>query len=359
MSGLAATACATTTGRATDPSRATNGASVGTKRARFEESDDIPVSVGKYSAVGEMERAYRGTVQAVYFPPAMRVPTRVPVATAAAAATSTGTSTGSTKKVSAAKKQTEAAASGNARKPIPLKSAPKEIEQGFLDQGYEYVVGVDEAGMGSLCGPVTVCACITPIDVITGGVRDSKSFNTPSLVKRRDSIYDILQSDQRIHKAIVYMDHQYVDKHNVQVAGLDGMTRAVDTLLEECPVPDGSRIKIIIDGNKAPKSLMDRYDCLLLPKADVLTYCTGAASIFAKVSRDRYMEKVLHPLFPEYGWDTNHGYPRQDHMTLVRNLGYSAFHRISFNPCNKVQMSEHSKEWLATGHNVDDYAPPD
>jgi len=238
-----------------------------------------------------------------------------------------------------------------------LKSAPKEIERALIEEGYQYIIGVDETGVGSIAGPLCVCAVHVPLEVDIEGVRDSKSFASDSLKIRRDEIYDQLNQDPRVKKQIVFLDHNYVDKHNPLKTRMDGMAMSVEQLIVAEKVLERYKLEdivVLIDGNCGPKQLTEKYQCRLIVKGDVNCYAIGAASIFAKIVRDRYMTK-LHAHFPEYGWDVNHGYPCSDHMQTVRAIGNSNFHRVSFNPCKTRDYSVKAKEWM-TKHKTTDAA---
>jgi ribonuclease HII len=234
-----------------------------------------------------------------------------------------------------------------------LKSAPKDIERELLDCGYRYLIGVDECGVGSLAGPITVCAAHVPLEVDHGGVRDSKTLSAV----QRDEAYKALHGDERVKKQIVFFDHIYVDNHNNLQTRLDGMTKSVEQLIVQERVLERFKLEevcVLIDGNAGPHELTSKYACRLIVRGDAHSYAIGAASNLAKVTRDRYMD-MLHPQFPEYEWNKNKGYPSDGgkHMTTVRAMGNSVFHRRSFTPCNQVALSKHAKEWLKEHKHTD------
>jgi len=245
-----------------------------------------------------------------------------------------------------------ASGDANRRKLPKLKSAPKEIERDVMKQGSKFIIATDETGVGSLAGPLCVCAVHVPLEVDHEGVRDSKSFQSDALKSRRDDVFNALNNDTRVKKQIVFLDHEYVDQHNNLQTRLDGMTKSVEQLIEAENVLSRYKkedIVVLIDGNRGPKELTDKYDCRLIVKGDTKSYAIGAASIFAKVVRDRYMTQ-MHKVFPEYNWVINKGYPSDNgrHMRIVSSIGNSPFHRKTFHPCKTMGLSVHAKEWLKT-----------
>lgn len=181
---------------------------------------------------------------------------------------------------------------------------------------FERIAGVDEAGRGPLAGPVVVAAVILnpqhPID----GLRDSKKISE----KKRETLF-IQIKQYALSYAIEIVTVEEIDQINILQATLKGMQRSVNAL-------DTRPSRVLIDGNQAPK--LD-YPCQTIIQGDDLEPAISAASILAKVSRDRLM-KQYHQTYPEYGFDRHKGYPTAAHMTQLREVGACPIHRRSFAP---------------------------
>ncbi len=182
------------------------------------------------------------------------------------------------------------------------------------------VAGVDEAGRGPLAGPVVVAAVVLNPDRPIDGLADSKKLNE----KRRENLYPLIID--RCHAwAVVEIEATEIDRINILQATLLGMKQAVEQLL---PPPSLA----LIDGNQAPD-----LDCIVrtIVKGDSLEPAISAASILAKVSRDRLMKR-LHLQYPVYGFDRHKGYPTADHLERLRRFGPCPIHRKSFAPVRNV-----------------------
>jgi len=178
------------------------------------------------------------------------------------------------------------------------------------------VAGVDEAGRGPLAGPVVAAAVILPARQPIRGLRDSKQLTAA----RREMLYEQIVK-QAAAFAIVSVDVVEIDQLNILQATLIGMQRAVLQL----PVAPS---QVLIDGNKAPTL---PYPCRTIVGGDALEAAISAASILAKVSRDRYMQ-TQHQRFPCYGFDQNKGYPTPGHLQALKEHGPCELHRRSFAP---------------------------
>lgn len=176
--------------------------------------------------------------------------------------------------------------------------------------------GVDEAGRGALAGPVVVAAVILDPARPISGLDDSKRLTA----NRRTDLCKIIIDRVRAY-SIVSIDPATIDRINILQATLLGMKQAVEQL---DPVPDLA----LIDGNRAPELTIP---CRTIIKGDQLEACISAASILAKVSRDRYMQEQ-HQRFPCYGFDHNKGYPTPDHLQALPQHGPCEIHRQSFGP---------------------------
>nr|WP_052317354.1 ribonuclease HII [Corynebacterium terpenotabidum] len=192
----------------------------------------------------------------------------------------------------------------------------RTLEWAAHKAGLGPVVGVDEAGRGACCGPVTVAACVLPPGPLPelDGLTDSKKL-TP---KRRDALFDVIR-DVAVDCSVVHIPASYVDTWGIQHANLGGMRRAV-ARLEVRPgyiLTDAMKV----DGFTAPH--------LPVVKGDLICRCISAASVLAKVSRDRLMVE-LDGRFPGYGLAGHKGYGTAAHMESVCLLGGTPEHRYTY-----------------------------
>lgn len=186
------------------------------------------------------------------------------------------------------------------------------------------VVGVDEAGRGPLAGPVLCAAVILPPDDGLAGLDDSKKLTEA----RRERLFDAIRGIAAGY-AIVAVEAEEIDRLNIFQATMQGMTRAVLALPTR---PDIA----LIDGNKIPPGLPCAARALV--GGDALERSIMAASILAKVSRDRLMQ-ALHVQYPEYGFDRHKGYPTPAHLQALRHHGACPQHRRSFAPVRSALAS--------------------
>ena len=184
----------------------------------------------------------------------------------------------------------------------------------FEGQGYTLICGADEAGRGPLCGPVVAAACILPEGTVIEGLNDSKKL-TP---KKRDKLFDEIK-EKALTYCIAQSSVEEIDRYNILEASLLAMRRAIDGLY---PAPEAA----LIDGN------VDR-DFALPARAvihgDALVPAIAAASILAKVSRDRGCIE-LDAQYPQYGIAGHKGYGTKVHMNALREHGPSPIHRARF-----------------------------
>ncbi len=184
------------------------------------------------------------------------------------------------------------------------------------------IAGVDEAGRGPLCGPVVAGAVVflkydfddMPI------ISDSKQMNE----HQRDIAYDWITNNPNIIWAVGESSPSEIDKLNILWASMQAMERAVDNLSmnpEFC----------LIDGNRVPKKL----NGMAVVKGDAKSLSIAAASIVAKVTRDRYMKR-LSGQYPQYNWNKNNGYPTPEHLQAIEKYGINEHYRKSFGPVKKI-----------------------
>lgn len=175
--------------------------------------------------------------------------------------------------------------------------------------------GVDEAGRGPLCGPVSVAACILNPDDPIEGINDSKRLSE----RKREALYEQITARSLAWKVIL-VGSEIIDRDNILQATLSGMRQAVEQL---DVVPNF----VLVDGNRCPEGLY--VPCEAMVKGDGKSASIGAASILAKVTRDRYMIE-LDKQYPQYKLAQHKGYPTKLHYELIAKYGIQPFYRRSF-----------------------------
>lgn len=186
-------------------------------------------------------------------------------------------------------------------------------ENYYRQKGYRYVCGVDEVGRGPLAGPVTVCAVIMDLDNLVEGVNDSKKLTE----KRREALFDKIR-EAAVCYNIVSLDNGVIDEINILNATKEAMKQAVCGLSVKPDV-------VLIDA----VDLQLPYPTHSIIHGDALSYSIGAASILAKVHRDRLMVEY-DKVFPEYGFASNKGYGSAKHIAAVKEFGPTPIHRKTF-----------------------------
>ena len=196
------------------------------------------------------------------------------------------------------------------------------IENSLRPNGNEVIMGVDEVGRGPWAGPVTACAVILDPDNIPVGLNDSKKLTA----KRRFVLFEEIMNSSIV--SYVHVDVDEIDEINILQATFRAMERSISKL----PVPD----HILIDGNKLPPNLPSPATAII--KGDSKSASIAAASIIAKVTRDRLMAD-LSVEYPGYGWGKNSGYGTKMHQSGLLNNGVTPHHRRSFKPIYKMLYS--------------------
>ena len=190
--------------------------------------------------------------------------------------------------------------------------------------GATRVAGVDEVGRGPLAGPVTAAAVILDPDNIPEGLNDSKKLTA----KVRAALHDRLMDCAEV--SVAHATVAEIDELNILRAAHLAMERAIAGLSRS---PDMA----LIDGNMLPRNLT--LSARAVVKGDSLSVSIAAASIVAKIRRDRIMRDLAQQ-FPGYGWETNAGYGSKSHMAALRNLGVTPHHRRSFKPVHNMLYQE-------------------
>ena len=188
------------------------------------------------------------------------------------------------------------------------------VERMLLASGAREVAGVDEAGRGPLAGPVTAAAVVLDAKALPSGINDSKKLGP----KARARLLEKIMASARV--SVAHASVEEIDRLNVLHASLLAMERAVAGLR-------GRPCHVLVDGNVVPGSL--GCDATALVKGDARSLSIAAASIIAKVTRDRIMEDLARK-FPGYGWERNAGYPTKAHRKALAELGVTPHHRRSF-----------------------------
>ena len=189
------------------------------------------------------------------------------------------------------------------------------FEHAAFAEGYRLVCGVDEAGRGPLAGPVCAAAVILPPDLEIEGLNDSKKLTD----KRRRALYDII-TEQALAYGIAFASEQEIDEINILQATFLAMRRAVEQLRQPPELA-------LVDGNREPD--FGAISVRTIVKGDSLSANIAAASILAKVTRDRFMEEQ-DALYPQYGFALHKGYGTQAHYAALREYGACPIHRRSF-----------------------------
>ena len=199
----------------------------------------------------------------------------------------------------------------------------RTAEQQAQSEGHKLVAGVDEAGRGALAGPVVAAAIVLPLQQRVAHIVDSKRLSPA----QREHLFHQLLSE-KIGCAVGIVPADQIDALNIRQAALMAMAQAVTDLQPQLDF-------VLIDGLDAPE-LAVPHRCIT--HGDASCYCIAAASIVAKVFRDRLME-YLAELYPHYGFERNRGYGTPGHLAALRKYGPSLVHRHSFAPIRQPQLS--------------------
>ena len=190
----------------------------------------------------------------------------------------------------------------------------QQFEQTLRQQGYQRVAGIDEAGRGALAGPVVAAAVVLPINCQISGVTDSKQL-TP---KRRSELFDEIRRTA-VAVGVGRVDNEEIDRINILQATMGAMVQAITQI---APAPD----YVLVDGTHLPEIFLPAE---AIPKGDTLVQSIAAASIIAKVTRDRLMIE-LDETYPGYGFQIHKGYGTLLHRQAIAQLSPCPIHRRSF-----------------------------
>ncbi len=183
------------------------------------------------------------------------------------------------------------------------------------EHNIKYLAGIDEAGRGPLAGPVFAAAVILPPDLYIDGINDSKKLTE----KKREELFDVIV-EKAIAYAICTADSNIIEEINILNATMYAMKSAAECL---DIVPE----RVLVDGNKTPELA---YPHEFLIKGDAKSQSVAAASILAKVSRDRFCTQVMAKEYPEYLFEKHKGYGTKAHFDKIVEFGPCPYHRLSF-----------------------------
>ena len=193
----------------------------------------------------------------------------------------------------------------------------REYEDSLVKQGIKYIAGVDEVGRGPLVGPVVTACVILPENYTLDGLTDSKKLS----IKKREMYFDIIMKDA-LSVSIGIKDEKVIDDINIYEATKLAMLEAINN----------SKIKpehVLIDAMKLEDLTIPSTSII---KGDLKSITIAAASVIAKVTRDRMMEE-LDKKYPMYNFKKNKGYPTKDHREAIKKYGIIKEHRKTFKPC--------------------------
>ena len=198
-----------------------------------------------------------------------------------------------------------------------------EIENSLYEKGYTAICGVDEAGRGPLCGPVVAAACILKENYYLEGLNDSKKLSE----KKRDKLFDIL-IDECVAYGIGIVEPKRIDEINILEASKEAMKIAISNLSVKPEHVLIDAVKLDLDVPSTP-----------IIKGDAKSASIAAASVIAKVTRDRMMYD-LDKEYPEYGFASHKGYPTKKHIEAVKEHGVLDFYRFTFSPISEIIKEE-------------------
>ena len=188
-------------------------------------------------------------------------------------------------------------------------------ETAARQKGFKYVCGVDEAGRGPLAGPVCAAAVILPADAVIEGLNDSKKLSE----KKREALYDVI-TEKALAYSVAFGTLEEIEEHNILNATYFAMNRAIEGLSLKADYA-------LIDGNRVPNGI--KIECETVVKGDSKSASIAAASILAKVTRDRLLLEY-DKQYPQYNFKKHKGYGTKEHYEAIEKYGVCKVHRLSF-----------------------------
>lgn len=212
-----------------------------------------------------------------------------------------------------------------------------DLENKLAEEGYEYIIGIDEAGRGPLAGPVVAAAALVKnnefriknqefkdLEII----RDSKTLSE----KQREKLFGFIH--EHFFVGVGQCDHQTIDRMNILEASFLAMKKALASLFQKCgPEKKKNKFIVLLDGGKPIPHFS--FEQRAVANGDKYIKSISAASIIAKVTRDRIMRE-MHKIYPLYAFDQHKGYGTRLHMELLKAFGPSEIHRQSFEPIKSI-----------------------
>jgi ribonuclease HII len=196
-------------------------------------------------------------------------------------------------------------------------------EKELYEEGIEYIAGTDEAGRGPLAGPVVAAAVILPKGLIITGVNDSKQLTE----KKREELFDLI-NEKALAVGVCFIDNNKIDEINILEASRLAMMEAIKKLKIKPQYVLSDAMPMNIDIPVKP-----------IIKGDALSESIAAASIIAKVSRDRFMDE-MDLKYPNYGFKKHKGYPTKDHIEAIKKYGITPIHRKTFKPIKNMLIEQ-------------------
>lgn len=206
---------------------------------------------------------------------------------------------------------------------MSIKSPPTfKIERELLAQGFQRIVGVDEAGCGALAGPVVAAAVILPVDSRLGALRDSKLLSQ----RRREELYPLI-IERAVAWSVGMASVEEIARLNIRGANLLAMRRAVEAMDDQlCPIGQNRIDYVLVDAWTIPGVMVPQRGII---RGDLKVKSIAAASVIAKVTRDRLMVELARE-FPVYGFEVHKGYATNVHRTAIALHGPCPHHRLSY-----------------------------
>lgn len=204
-------------------------------------------------------------------------------------------------------------------------------EKQLYKKGYKFIAGIDEVGRGPLAGPVVACAVVLTIfnSKKLKGVRDSKLLTSI----KREKLYEVLTNDKNINYGIGIVSEKIIDKINILKASLLAMKKAVENLEIKPACPAGRPDFLLLDGRWTIKDYPISQTAI--PNGDKHVFSIAAASIIAKVTRDRLLTRY-DKKYPNYGFARHKGYGTKLHLKMLKKYGPCKLHRRSFRPVREL-----------------------
>ena len=199
-----------------------------------------------------------------------------------------------------------------------MKTTSNEYEKIYWPQN-KLILGMDEAGRGPICGPLVVCGVIMPVDYENELIYDSKAISE----KKREMLFDVIREDALAYR-IEIIDEATIDELNIYQAVKRYMEKIASELESDVVLTDAMKLDC---------------DCIPIVKGDQKSVNIAAASILAKVTRDRIMYEY-DSKYPMYGFRNHKGYPTRKHIEAVREYGILDFYRKTYNPIKKMLAEE-------------------